>query len=79
MRRIEKWDQSNLSVEKPPSGPRLKATELCQTGSDIELTTKSGTTPKEDTGEELRSDSERSLWNYSKKKIGSQPKIVNPF
>ena len=62
MRRIEKWDQSSLSVEKPPLDIRLRATELCQTGSDTELTIKSSTTPKEDTGEELRSDSECSQW-----------------
>ena len=53
-----KWDQSKLFVERQPSGQRSRATEPCLTGSDTELTTQSDTMPKEDTGEELRLDSE---------------------
>ena len=53
-----KWDQSKLFVERLPSGQRSRATEPCLTGSDTELTTQSDTMPREDTGEEPRSDSE---------------------
>ena len=53
-----KWDQSKLFVERQPSGQRSRATEPCLTGSDTELTTQSDTTPREDTGEEPRLDSE---------------------
>merc|ERR1712086_78301 len=56
--RLEKWDQSRPSAERLRSATRSRATEPCQTGSDTELTTRSDTTPRGDTGEELRSDSE---------------------
>ena len=53
-----KWDPSSLSIEKSRWLRWWSLTDLFQTGSDTRPTTRLGTTPKEDTGEEPRSVSE---------------------
>ena len=61
------WDLLKPSERKLEWPSAWSRTELCQTGSDTELTTQSDITPREDTGEEQRLDSEHAvsnLWRF---------------
>ena len=60
---MNRWDLLKHSEEKQRWLLALSPTEPCQTGSDTELTTLSDITPREDTGEELESDSEQAVLN----------------
>ena len=54
-----KWDRLRASARRREWRRRSSRTALCQTGSDTELTTQSGTTREGDTGEEQSWSSER--------------------